>query len=180
MSSSNSIALKRLNNEFSTIQKALIGDSSTVAPAAKANSPASDVPIAQIVHAIELVNQNIMEWIVTLNGPPGSAYESYLYKIKLTFSSSYPSASPSIVFISPIIHINIDSNDNKLCNEIVTNQWKPTLRIVNILAILYNVMENPITASPINSELANLYDNTAKYTEFIQNFNKKNNAIKKQ
>ena len=80
---------------------------------------------------------NLYEWVSTILGPPGSAYEGGVFFLDIHFSPEYPFKPPKVAFRTRIYHCNINSQ-GVICLDILKDNWSPALTIskVKLQAIL--------------------------------------------
>ena len=53
---------------------------------------------------------NICEWKFTMIGPCDTPYKGGLFKLKIKFPKDFPLHAPSINFVTPIYHVNVNSD----------------------------------------------------------------------
>ena len=66
---------------------------------------------------VNLVNDNMSNWNVTVPGPKGSPYEGGKFVINLDFTDNYPFKCPKIKFVTKIYHPNIKTEEGEICAE---------------------------------------------------------------
>eukprot|EP00729_Bicosta_minor_P022916 gene22916-26218_t len=64
------------------------------------------------------VKGNLLSWIGTIHGPPATVYEGLVYKLSLSFPSDYPCSAPTVKFVTPCYHPNVDQHGN-ICLDIL-------------------------------------------------------------
>ena len=52
---------------------------------------------------------NLFHWQGTLMGAAGTVYEGLKYKLDLSFPPDYPYTAPTIKFVTPCFHPNVDT-----------------------------------------------------------------------
>lgn len=52
---------------------------------------------------------NVYDWVGTILGPPGTAYQGGVFFLEITFPAEYPFKPPKIIFRTRIYHCNINS-----------------------------------------------------------------------
>ena len=75
---------------------------------------------------------NLYEWVSTILGPPGSAYEGGVFFLDIHFSPEYPFKPPKVTFRTRIYHCNINSQ-GVICLDILKDNWSPALTISKVI-----------------------------------------------
>ena len=115
-----------------------------------------------------------LHWDVYLTGPPESPYKGGVWKISLKFPDTYPFKPPTITFHTPIYHMNV-SKEGKICDQMISDGWSPTLDAAHCVRTLYTMLATPQTATPLRSEIASAYkDKKEKYLSDVADHVKKN------
>lgn len=127
---------------------------------------------------IEMVDDNMSDWKVTLYGPEGTLYEGYEFNLSIKLSDKYPYAPPSVKFLSPIKHININKTGD-ICLDILKDKWAASINMTSVIISIIVLLGNPNFEDPFDSDLANLYRTDKKrYKEEIKETNEKHNKKK--
>lgn len=109
-------------------------------------------------------------------GPKGSAYEGGFFKFKIDFPTDFPFKAPTVYFVTKMYHPNIN-NDGKVCLEILSKQWNPSVNVSLILNTLvcnlliytyFKVMllKEPPTEDAVQPVIASLIKDN--YPEFVK------------
>ncbi|XP_041454861.1 ubiquitin-conjugating enzyme E2 C-like [Lytechinus variegatus] len=109
---------------------------------------------------------NIFRWIGTLDGPVGSVYESLKFKLSLEFPSRYPYVAPTVKFVTPIFHPNVDQDGN-ICLDILKEKWSALYEVRTLLMSLQVLLAEPNNDSPLNVQAAELWSNQAAYKKTV-------------
>ncbi|KAJ2437594.1 Ubiquitin-conjugating enzyme E2 C [Coemansia sp. RSA 2424] len=111
-------------------------------------------------------SDNMLSWVGTLDGAPGTVYEGLTYKLALSFPSNYPFTAPTITFITPCWHPNVDDRGN-ICLDILKEQWSAVYNVQTILLSLQTLLGDPNPQSPLNGPAAMLWENQAEYKRVL-------------
>ncbi|QSL66623.1 hypothetical protein MERGE_001006 [Pneumocystis wakefieldiae] len=113
----------------------------------------SDIPG---ISAFPDSDSNFLHWAGTIVGPVGTYYESLTFKISMHFPLNYPYSAPTITFISPMWHPNVDMSGN-ICLDILKDKWSAVYNVQTILLSLQSLLGEPNNASPLNAQAAELW-----------------------
>ncbi|KAJ2824057.1 Ubiquitin-conjugating enzyme E2 11, partial [Coemansia sp. 'formosensis'] len=109
---------------------------------------------------------NMLEWVGTLDGAPGTVYEGLSYKLLLRFPGDYPFTAPVITFVTPCWHPNVDDRGN-ICLDILKEQWSAVYNVQTILLSLQTLLGDANPLSPLNGVAAQLWDKPAEYKRVL-------------
>ena len=124
-------------------------------------------------------NENYYKLRISFIGPKNTIYEGGLFFAEIIFPQDYPNNPPSINFLMPIYHINVNSNKNsneplgKVYPNFIKN-WKSSITLREILIKLYAIFFWPNPDCSYSKEMLNeyinnrtLYEAKAKYFTII-------------
>ena len=66
--------------------------------------------------------ENTFKWSSKIKGPADSAYEGLAFKLSIVFSDNYPYDAPTIKFVTPCFHPNVDASGN-ICLDTLKERW---------------------------------------------------------
>lgn len=110
--------------------------------------------------------ENLFKWIGTISGPNDSVYESLKYKLSLQFPNSYPYTAPSVKFLTPCFHPNVDTNGN-ICLDILKEKWSALYDVRTILLSIQALLGEPNIDSPLNTIAAELWRKPEEYKKHV-------------
>ena len=99
---------------------------------------------------------DLYSWSAALKGPTGTPYEGGNFVMKIEFSDKYPILTPTVTFVTPILHSNI-SSEGSICLDILKDKWSPVLTISQVLLSISSLLNDPNPRDPLNTEIADLY-----------------------
>jgi ubiquitin-conjugating enzyme E2 T len=92
------------------------------------------------------IDDNIVNLQAQIQGPEDSPYAEGTYTLNMKIPDRYPMDPPSIRFITPIYHPNIDS-DGRICLDTLKMQpqgtWSPSININTLLLTIRLLMAQP-------------------------------------
>lgn len=109
---------------------------------------------------------NMFKWIGTIRGPVGTVYEDLVYKLSLEFPSTYPYSPPTVRFVTPCFHPNVDSAGN-ICLDILKEKWSALYDVRSILLSVQSLLGEPNTSSPLNIMASDLWQNQEMYKNLL-------------
>uniref|UniRef100_A0A8C5R8L4 Deoxynucleotidyltransferase terminal-interacting protein 1 n=1 Tax=Leptobrachium leishanense TaxID=445787 RepID=A0A8C5R8L4_9ANUR len=111
-------------------------------------------------------SDNLFKWIGTIDGAVGTVYEDLRYKLSLEFPSGYPYNAPTVKFVTPCFHPNVDSHGN-ICLDILKDKWSALYDVRTILLSIQSLLAEPNNESPFNLNAAELWRNQAAYKKHL-------------
>lgn len=75
---------------------------------------------------------------VPLDSHP-QAYEELRYKLSLEFPSGYPYTAPTVRFLTPCYHPNVDTQGN-ICLDILKEKWSALYDVRTILLSIQSLL----------------------------------------
>lgn len=66
-------------------------------------------------------------------------YEDLVYKLSLEFPSTYPYSPPTVRFVTPCFHPNVDSAGN-ICLDILKEKWSALYDVRSILLSVQSLL----------------------------------------
>ncbi|XP_006865446.1 PREDICTED: ubiquitin-conjugating enzyme E2 C-like isoform X3 [Chrysochloris asiatica] len=96
-----------------------------------------------------------------------SVYEDLRYKLSLKFPSGYPYNAPTVKFLTPCYHPNVDTQDN-ICLDILKDKWSALYDVRTILLSIQSLLGEPNIDSPLNTHAAQLWKNPTVFKKYLQ------------
>lgn len=103
---------------------------------------------------------NLFSWVANISGGSGTVYDGLSYKLSLSFPSHYPYVPPTVKFVTPCYHPNVDTHGN-ICLDILKEKWSALYDVRTILLSIQSLLAEPNNDSPLNLEAAELWANQA-------------------
>ena len=117
---------------------------------------------------------DLFTWECLIPGPANSPWEGGFYRLVLTFPNSYPATAPIARFEPNVPHVNVFPS-GKVCLSILTDQWKPSINLRQILVGIQKLLVEPNPESPAHEQnYHNFMLNRPLYEENIRQCAKQN------
>uniref|UniRef100_A0A674IS88 Ubiquitin conjugating enzyme E2 C n=1 Tax=Terrapene triunguis TaxID=2587831 RepID=A0A674IS88_9SAUR len=94
-------------------------------------------------------------------------YEALRYKLSLEFPDGYPYNAPTVKFLTPCYHPNVDTQGN-ICLDILKDKWSALYDVRTILLSIQSLLGEPNVESPLNTHAAELWKNQAAFKKYLQ------------
>jgi ubiquitin-conjugating enzyme E2 D/E len=98
----------------------------------------------------------VLEWQLALFGPDDSPYFGGTYLLNISIPEEYPFKPPEIKFVTKIYHPNIN-HKGEICLEILTDEWKPSNTILNVMEEISKLLSNPNPDDPMAPEITKVF-----------------------
>lgn len=73
---------------------------------------------------------------VMIHGPAETPYEGGNYWLRMMITKDYPFKSPSVIFLTPIFHPNVEFESGSICLDAINEQWTPVFNFERIFTIM--------------------------------------------
>ncbi|THH16460.1 hypothetical protein EW146_g4182 [Bondarzewia mesenterica] len=131
----------------------------------------NDRPIEGIT--VEADESNVFLWNCTVKGEPDSPYKNGTFRFKLELPENYPFKPPVVTFSTKIYHPGINE-EGHICVPILRDQWKPTIMLPTVLAVIKEKVNKPSPDDPFEPDIAaQLRDDQAKFLATAKEWTKK-------
>uniref|UniRef100_A0A8C3PIC9 Ubiquitin conjugating enzyme E2 C n=1 Tax=Calidris pygmaea TaxID=425635 RepID=A0A8C3PIC9_9CHAR len=131
-------------------------------PAAVSSAAARKAAEAGATAARGSVGKRLQQELMAL-----MAYEELRYKLSLEFPSGYPYTAPTVRFLTPCYHPNVDTQGN-ICLDILKDKWSALYDVRTILLSIQSLLAEPNIESPLNTHAAELWRNQAAYKKYVR------------
>jgi len=121
---------------------------------------------------------NLFKWVGTITGADDTVYDGLVYKLNMEFPPNYPYTAPTVKFLSPCFHPNVDLQGN-ICLDILKDKWSASYDVKAVLLSIQSLLGEPNIDSPLNGHAAELWSNQTAYKKFLLEHYKKNNPSEK-
>ena len=101
-------------------------------------------------------DNDLFHWSAFIMGPPDTLYAGGKFRLDINFTRDYPFQPPHVVFVTKILHPNVNSEGN-ICMDILRENWSSAITIEMLLRQLGCLLISPNANDPLNSELARLF-----------------------
>ena len=125
--------------------------------------------------------QDMYKWECGIPGPIESPWEGGLYELMLEFPEDYPSSPPKAKFKDKLFHPNIYPSGT-VCLSILSEEedWRPKLKVRDLLLGIQNLLKNPNEKSPAQQDAYVAFiEDKQSYEAKVRVYAKENSLYKK-
>ena len=130
--------------------------------------------------SIGLVNDDITQWKILMEGPPDTLFAGGLFKAEMRFPAEYPDKPPKFIFKTKMFHPNIFV-DGSVCISILhapgddpnpyedrSERWLPVHSARSVIISVLSMLSEPNPESSANVDAGKMYrDDPAEYKKRV-------------
>ncbi|XP_049641194.1 ubiquitin-conjugating enzyme E2 C-like isoform X3 [Suncus etruscus] len=114
------------------------------------------------------VGKRLQQELMTLRmSDADTGYEDLRYKISLEFPSGYPYNAPTVKFLTPCHHPNVDTHGN-ICLDILKDKWSALYDVRTILLSIQSLLGEPNIDNSLNMHAAELWKNPPAFKKYLR------------
>ncbi len=98
--------------------------------------------------------EDLSFWCAVFSGASGTPYEGRCFLLYLDLSS-FPEVAPEVRFVTPVFHLNVNS-DGRICLDSLSS-WSDKTSVRDILREIVKIMASPNPNSPLDSVKGSLF-----------------------
>lgn len=110
---------------------------------------------------------NMFVWQGVIVGPEGTVYAGLEYHLSIEFDAGYPVQPPTVKFVTPCFHPNVDQVGN-ICLDILKDKWSAVYDVKALLLSIQSLLGEPNNDSPLNGYAAALWADQAAYEAHLR------------
>jgi len=114
---------------------------------------------------VDVNDDNIMEMVGHIKGPPDTPYFGGEFIVNITFPNDYPFHPPVIRFKNRIWHPNVSSVSGFICLDILGRHWSASMSLKTVLLSLQVLLQCPQPDDPQDATVAKQMLNAKKKFE---------------
>ncbi|PSN66411.1 ubiquitin-conjugating enzyme [Corynespora cassiicola Philippines] len=102
-------------------------------------------------------DDDLLHWRAVMRGVEGTAYEGGIWLLDIHIPSAYPLSPPTIRFVTPICHPNVDFKTGEICLDLLKSSWSPAYTISTTMTSIHQLLTSAEPDSPLNVDIAQLF-----------------------
>ncbi|KAG1782782.1 ubiquitin-conjugating enzyme/RWD-like protein [Suillus placidus] len=123
--------------------------------------------------SVEPEADNLLVWKCSVKGSSDSPYKNGTFHFKIELPMNFPFKAPSVTFLTKIYHPGINE-EGHICVPILRDEWKPSVTLSTVLAVIQEKVNNPSPDDPFEPEIAALLKNDkAKFLATAREYTKR-------
>ncbi|XP_017846135.1 ubiquitin-conjugating enzyme E2 H [Drosophila busckii] len=110
-----------------------------------------------------IVDDDMSNLDVRLEGPMGTAYEGGVWTVNVAMPQEYPLKAPRLRFVTKILHPNIEFTTGLVCMNVFKQAWSANYDLLNIFeTFLPQLLRHPNPHDPLNHHAAAIMKQSEK------------------
>jgi peroxin-4 len=102
-------------------------------------------------------DEDVMHWRAVMKGVAGTAYQGGSWLLDIHIPQAYPLVAPSVRFITPICHPNVDFHTGEICLDLLKTSWSPAYTISTTMTSVHQLLTSAEPDSPLNIDIAQMF-----------------------
>ncbi|KIY66293.1 UBC-like protein [Cylindrobasidium torrendii FP15055 ss-10] len=102
--------------------------------------------------------ENLFQWHCSIKAAADSPYKGGTFNFIIELPPNFPFKSPQVTFKTKIYHPGINE-EGSICIAVLRDEWKPSVTLSTVLAIISEKVNNPSPDDPFEPEIAALLKN---------------------
>lgn len=122
------------------------------------------------IEVTPLDESSLLDWDVTMLGPPETPWDGGIFKLLVRFSPSYSDKAPEVNFFTIPFHPNVDMLNGRPCIDFLDDPqfWDPNFSMSYVLLTIQNMLASPNIEAAVNAEACNALELTpAMYRQMV-------------
>jgi peroxin-4 len=91
-------------------------------------------------------------WTALINGPKDTPFESARWELAIHVPTGYPHSPPSVTFVTPIFHPNVDFKTGEICLDVLKTSWVASWTLEAVCRAVAVLLGAPQADSPLNCD----------------------------
>jgi len=101
-------------------------------------------------------DEDLHNWDCHVEGPADSPYSGGTFEVKIEFPSQYPFKPPVFTFKTKIYHPSVELASGKICADVLSEGWGPTLNVKHCLVTMVGMLKAPDADHPLEEAVATM------------------------
>ncbi|XP_066127394.1 ubiquitin-conjugating enzyme E2 C-like [Saccopteryx bilineata] len=112
------------------------------------------------------VGKRSQQEVMTLMMSGDKGYEDLRYELFLAFPRGYPYCAPTVKFLKPCYHPNVDTQGN-FCLDILKDKWSALYDVRTTVLSIQSLLGEPNPDSPLNTHAVQLWKSPAAVKKYL-------------
>lgn len=108
--------------------------------------------------------------LVRIHGPADTPYVGGVFTLRCQLTPKYPFASPSVAFVTPVLHPNVEPDAGAICMDRLKSTWSACMTLTQVFELyIPALLACPEPGSALNIDAANaLVANSDTYADMVR------------
>ncbi|KAI6381651.1 E2 ubiquitin-protein ligase peroxin 4 [Pyricularia grisea] len=99
----------------------------------------------------------LLQWEAVINGKGiGGGYDAGRWLLEIKIPPTYPLHPPTVRFVTPVVHANVNLADGEVCLDLLKEAWTPAYSVLETVRAVRLLLATPEPDSPLNVDVAAL------------------------
>jgi len=93
-------------------------------------------------------------WRALIAAPAYSDWAGGAFELCVAFGDGYPHEPPTVTFVTPILHPNVDARTGRACHAILGTAWHSEMRALDVIVAVHSLFMAPEPSDALDQSVA--------------------------
>ncbi|KAK7247652.1 ubiquitin conjugating enzyme [Aureococcus anophagefferens] len=107
-------------------------------------------------------------WRALIAAPAYSDWARGAFELCVAFGDGYPHEPPTVTFVTPILHPNVDARTGRACHAILGTAWHSEMRALDVIVAVRSLLMAPEPSDALDQSVALRFRDKKNWAEEVK------------
>ncbi|KAH8092386.1 hypothetical protein JL720_5355 [Aureococcus anophagefferens] len=113
-------------------------------------------------------NPELDVWRALIAAPAYSDWARGAFELCVAFGDGYPHEPPTVTFVTPILHPNVDARTGRACHAILGTAWHSEMRALDVIVAVRSLLMAPEPSDALDQSVALRFRDKKNWAEEVK------------